>query len=392
MTSRQKLGTLVVVVLKARNLTDSHTFYKQDPYALVRLGGTEKKTGVDVRGGQHPVWDDELHLPVLEFVRGSDGRTLNVAAYSKEPRVDELIGEGQVDISDTLVNGEFDDWVKLQLNGAYRGEIYLEMTPSKLSPNDRLLRPPATPPKEATSPHVSPQRSPQLRASLNTNASPRIQPPSSPRLLSSSPRLYPAVSSASSSPRRGETHLPTVPRPGSTAPRQPYVDPTLKNIPFLDVGPAYNPAPPPAPAPAPAPALYSVPSILRPRNVKSSPIPVPARDSLPPAPPPKDDPSRRFQRELAESDAEFAARLAESEGIDVARLKAEESDAELARRLASEEQGDMGGGTSISGTDVGRRRVEVSDAELARRLAGEEHAGMGGGTSQSFPGGWVESD
>jgi hypothetical protein len=261
----------------------------------------------------------------------------------------------------------------------------LARRPSKLSPNDRLLRPPATPPKDTTSPYSSPQRSPQLRASLNTNTSPRIQPPSSPHLLSSSPHLYPTASSASSSPRHGETDLPTVPRPGSTPPRQPYVDPTLKNIPFLDVGPGYNPAP----TPAPAPTLYSVPSILRPRNVRSSPIPIPARANLPPTPPPKDDlddPSRRFQRELAESDADFAARLAESEGIDVERLKAVEADAELARRLASEEHDEIGDETLDSGTSVERLRREGADTELARRLAGEEHTGM-----EDIPGAWIES-
>lgn len=165
--------------------------------------------------------------------------------------------------------------------------------------------------------------------------------------------MYPAVSSASSSPRPAEPRLPTgFPSSFPTPPRQPYVDPTLKNIPFLDVGPsACTPAPAPAPTPTPAPALYSVPSILRPRNVKSSPIPIPARDNILP-PPSKDNldsPNRLFQQELIESDAAFAARLAETEGIDVARLKAEEADAELARRLAGEECDGGKDGMSVPG-------------------------------------------
>ncbi|KAF8508105.1 C2 domain-containing protein, partial [Hysterangium stoloniferum] len=154
----KKLGTLVVVVLKARHLKDSHRFYKQDPYASIRLGESVKQTKVDQRGGQHPVWDEEFRIPVLEAVPGLDLRTLKVSAFSKESRADELIGEGLLDISDTLKRGEFDDWVKLELNGAFRGEVFLEMTyysadpplarrPSKFSPRDRLWRPPATPPK-----------------------------------------------------------------------------------------------------------------------------------------------------------------------------------------------------------------------------------------------------
>ena len=58
-----ELGTLVVVVLKARNLRDKHSFYKQDVYAKITINGVTKKTAVEVKGGQHPVWDEELRFP-----------------------------------------------------------------------------------------------------------------------------------------------------------------------------------------------------------------------------------------------------------------------------------------------------------------------------------------
>jgi hypothetical protein len=35
-------------------------------------------------------------------------RTLEVSCWSREPRTDELIGRGTVDITDTLRTGEFD--------------------------------------------------------------------------------------------------------------------------------------------------------------------------------------------------------------------------------------------------------------------------------------------
>ena len=248
--------------------------------------------------------------------------------------------------------------MKLELNGAYRGEIYLEMTyysaapplarrPSKLSPKDRLLRPTPTPPKETTSPSLSPQQSSQIRPSSNTSDSPAMRPDSSLHVNLPS-RLYPATSSP---PRLDEEGHPT-PLPWFPTPPR-HVDPTLKNIPFLDVGPsAYTPAP----APAPTPSLYSVPSILRPRNVKSSPIPVPARDNTSPPIPPlpnQDDQNRWFQQELAKSDAAFAVQLAKSEGINVERLRTEEADAELARRLADEERHSANGFASIPGGWVG---------------------------------------
>ena len=103
----KEIGTLVVVVLKARNLRDKHTIHKQDVYAQATLNKTTKKTKTDVRGGQHPVWDEELRFPIFKAV-SDESRKLEVACYSKEPRQDDLIGIGSVDISETLKTGEFD--------------------------------------------------------------------------------------------------------------------------------------------------------------------------------------------------------------------------------------------------------------------------------------------
>ncbi|KAI0768135.1 hypothetical protein BD413DRAFT_614789 [Trametes elegans] len=153
--SSDEIGTLVVVVLKARNLHDKHRFYKQDAFAQATLNKTIKKTQVDVKGGQHPVWDEELRFPILKNV-SDETRKLEVSCWSKEPRTDECLGRGTVDISETLKTGEFDDWVPLQMeDGAYRGELFLEMTyysktpplqrrASKWKPAERLTRPTST--------------------------------------------------------------------------------------------------------------------------------------------------------------------------------------------------------------------------------------------------------
>ena len=39
MSSAEELGTLVIVVLKAKDLPDKHSFYKSDVYAQVTLNG-----------------------------------------------------------------------------------------------------------------------------------------------------------------------------------------------------------------------------------------------------------------------------------------------------------------------------------------------------------------
>jgi len=121
----QELGTLTVVVLKARNLIDKHSFYKQDVFAQVSLNGmhpscssnvsfslglsidTVKKTPVDVKGGQHPVWDSELRFAVPKTV-SDKSRNIEVSCFAKEHRNDDLLGKGTVDITETLKAGEFD--------------------------------------------------------------------------------------------------------------------------------------------------------------------------------------------------------------------------------------------------------------------------------------------
>lgn len=103
----KEIGMLAVVVLKAKNLHDRHSFYKQDPYAKVSLNGKPSKTQVDVKGGQHPEWDAEFRFPVYATINDAS-RQMEVACWRAESKDDEEIGKGKVDISDTLRTGEFD--------------------------------------------------------------------------------------------------------------------------------------------------------------------------------------------------------------------------------------------------------------------------------------------
>ncbi|PPQ96243.1 hypothetical protein CVT26_005570 [Gymnopilus dilepis] len=200
-----ELGTLIVVLLKARNLYDKHSFRKSDVFAQATLNapGIPKRTAVDIKGGQHPEWDGEVRFPVMKNA-SAKYRKLEVACYSQEPRSEDLMGRGMIDITQTLQTGEFDDWVPLEVDGFQRGEIYLEMTyyanapppvnasapnkhllavqnqsngltrrPSKLSPAERLSRPPPTRSQDQYTAQTSAVhsisgdfRSPQVQASL----------------------------------------------------------------------------------------------------------------------------------------------------------------------------------------------------------------------------------
>lgn|SRR5712671_151089 len=117
----KELGTLCIVVLKAQHLPDKHTFYKQDPYVKLSLSGATQQTPVDSKGGQHPVWDCELRFPISRDPSKTN-RTLTVSVFSKEKKDDELLGEADVDITDTLKSGEFDGAPPLSLPQAAMAE------------------------------------------------------------------------------------------------------------------------------------------------------------------------------------------------------------------------------------------------------------------------------
>ena len=51
-----EIGTLVVVIDRAKNLPNRRKMGKQDPYCAARLGKEAKKTETDKRGGQTPKW------------------------------------------------------------------------------------------------------------------------------------------------------------------------------------------------------------------------------------------------------------------------------------------------------------------------------------------------
>ena len=80
------------------------TFALVDVYLSIDI---VKKTSVDVKGGQHPVWDSELRFPVLKAVSDKT-RNIEVSCFAKEHRNDDLLGKGTVDITETLKVGEFD--------------------------------------------------------------------------------------------------------------------------------------------------------------------------------------------------------------------------------------------------------------------------------------------
>ncbi|KAF8559010.1 hypothetical protein OG21DRAFT_1503462 [Imleria badia] len=148
-----EIGTLIVVVLKAKNLPNKRHIGKQAPYCLVTLNEEKRRTKVIKRGGQHPEWDEEFRFAIFEDVEaglvrsapGSDtppplppkkkgpkrikgGNFMRLQCYADDARDPDFIGETLVDLTEVLTKGETDEWFTLMNKDKYAGEVYVELT------------------------------------------------------------------------------------------------------------------------------------------------------------------------------------------------------------------------------------------------------------------------
>ncbi|KAH7026034.1 uncharacterized protein B0I36DRAFT_152987 [Microdochium trichocladiopsis] len=121
-----EIGTLVLIVDRAKNLPNRKTIGKQDPYVAARLGKEAKKTTTDIRGGQTPRWDQELRFNVHD---SPDYYQLKLSVFNDDKKTD-LIGETWIDLRDIIVpgGGQNDHWHTLGCKGKYAGEIRIETT------------------------------------------------------------------------------------------------------------------------------------------------------------------------------------------------------------------------------------------------------------------------
>ena len=129
-----EIGTLVVIIDRAKNLPNRKTMGKQDPYCAARLGKEAKKTETDRRGGQTPKWDQELRFTVHD---SPDYYQLKVSVFNDDKKT-ELIGETWVKLEDVVVpgGGKDDQWHHLHCRGRFAGEIRIELTYYDTRPKD----------------------------------------------------------------------------------------------------------------------------------------------------------------------------------------------------------------------------------------------------------------
>ena len=129
-----EIGTLVLIVDRAKNLPNLKSMRKQDPYCAARLGKEAKKTETVKRGGQTPKWDQEMRFTVHD---SPDYYQLKVSVFNDDKKT-ELIGETWIKLEDVVVpgGGKDDQWHRLQCKGRFAGEIRIELTYYDTRPRD----------------------------------------------------------------------------------------------------------------------------------------------------------------------------------------------------------------------------------------------------------------
>ncbi|CAG8537037.1 11751_t:CDS:2 [Funneliformis mosseae] len=125
MSESKKLGELVVIAIRAKNLATRDIIGKGDPFVTFRIGEEAKRIKAEKKGGQHPEWDEEVRF---DLVDNPNNKKMKIQVLNEDKREHILIGDSFIDLSQVLENGEWDDWHEIKYRNKYAGEVFLEMT------------------------------------------------------------------------------------------------------------------------------------------------------------------------------------------------------------------------------------------------------------------------
>ncbi|KAK9454415.1 C2 domain-containing protein [Dipodascopsis uninucleata] len=158
----EEVGTLIAVIIKAKNLPNRRRLGKQDPYCTLRLGQNAQSTKVDKRGGQTPYWNHEFRFTVTE----SDDQ-FKLTVLDDNDSKPELIGDCMIELKPALLTTSkegYDKWHSLMYRQKYAGEVFIEMTFYRSKRFSKSLASPSPTKSIPQSPtHQSPKSSPSKR-------------------------------------------------------------------------------------------------------------------------------------------------------------------------------------------------------------------------------------
>ncbi|GMM37153.1 Inn1 protein [Saccharomycopsis crataegensis] len=132
-------GTLIIVILKARNLPNRRKLDKQNPYCIARIANIVDRTPAIARGGQTPEWNHESRFQLTSDINP----LLKVSILDETKKQPVLIGDAEIDCSpvfNTSSEDGYDKWHPLQYAGRTAGEVYVEMTFYPSAPTEQVKK------------------------------------------------------------------------------------------------------------------------------------------------------------------------------------------------------------------------------------------------------------
>ena len=123
-------GHLKIMAHAGRNLKDTDTLGRQDPYIIFKLSSElvkiERRTKTDTDGGTEPVWEEAVEMPLV------DQYELVAEVYDADMiGSDDVIGKAALSLLPVFKNGFADQWVPIGTRNKWGraescGEIHLE--------------------------------------------------------------------------------------------------------------------------------------------------------------------------------------------------------------------------------------------------------------------------
>eukprot|EP00945_MAST-04E_sp_MAST-4E-sp1_P005999 g5999.t1 len=123
-------GQLKITCHAGRNLIDSDSFGRQDPYTYFRMNTPihkmERRTKTDTDGGTEPVWEEVHYMPIVHQYE------LTIDVMDEDLiGSDDVIGKSAISLLPVYKNGFADQWVPLGIKDKWgkrigAGEIHVE--------------------------------------------------------------------------------------------------------------------------------------------------------------------------------------------------------------------------------------------------------------------------
>lgn len=219
-----ELGTLIVVVMKAKNLHNKRALSKQNPFCSVRVANSAHKTKTVDRGGQSPAWDQEMRFKIVE---GSEYESLKLSVFDQNRSTADIIGDAVIPLKpafEARVRDGYDAWHPVYFNGRYTGEVYLEMT---FYSKNRRRSSPSRRSSTASASSLASIPSPNSSMSSSRRQLPQIPQPKSGNVSLAHSRS--SSSTRSVSPSRTPRPLPQIP----VVPKSSFYQQNFHSVPNL---------------------------------------------------------------------------------------------------------------------------------------------------------------